>query len=325
MDVIIHCGLNKTGTSALQNFWAGTEDKLKGCGIFYPQLGREYDAHHGWALDNIYSRFENFEALAKQTLCDAEHYGSILLSSEAFQDAGRVDLIQQSFPDCNVSAVFYIRNYIDYFSSWWAEDVQSSNICAHFRTYAIMKQRYLFPVLQRWVDSLGKDRLKVLYYSRNELFGRDIRIDFMKRVFDVDVDESWSMPDNLTNPSISGNLLFIKRLVNLFLVPEDFAALRDEFEILSQIKSGFSGSVEVSPDAIADISAQYSADRDAIYREFGIYLSIERDENVCISSRNAKNLREDFVRIEQYALQNGFVLSKYLENIKSAVCNDFQH
>jgi len=321
MDIIIHCGLNKTGTSSLQHFLASNDKILRDHGVLYPNSGREAECHHGWSLSNIHHDHDQFNRLADGMFCERADEQRVVLSSEAFQDAGRIDLIRDAFRGARVSAVFYLRNYVEYFTSWWGEDVQSGTICEHATNFALMKQRFLFPILNRWHDALGRGNIMVLPYQHEVMIGGDVRCDFMKRVLDIDIasGEGWSITQEIHNPSISGNLLFLKRMINLFIQPDDLPALRDEFEILAQLKDSFLGLCHIEDKDIADIKALYEADRDSIAQEFGVIVPIAAATRRANRSPDLATLAEDLALIDGYARAHGFVLCRYLDTLTHLV------
>jgi hypothetical protein len=83
----IHCGLHKTGTTALQAFLRQNTEKLRDAGVLYPYAGCPDSCpagHHNiaWQLsrDRRYNRgYGGMDALAKEI---GDFGGDILLSSE---------------------------------------------------------------------------------------------------------------------------------------------------------------------------------------------------------------------------------------------------
>lgn len=88
-ELIVHCGLHKTGTTALQNFLLANRETLKAQGVLYPQTGvpQGLSGQHNlaWemARDRRYrSEAGNLDALFAEI---AGFSGRVVLSSEEFE------------------------------------------------------------------------------------------------------------------------------------------------------------------------------------------------------------------------------------------------
>jgi hypothetical protein len=88
--VFVHCGLHKTGTTALQQFLLSVSPSLQALGILFPRAGRLDHwggGHHNiaWHLthDRRYdSKWGTFDALLDEIVA---HDGDVVLSSEDFE------------------------------------------------------------------------------------------------------------------------------------------------------------------------------------------------------------------------------------------------
>lgn len=123
--VFVHCGLHKTGTTALQQFLLAVSPSLLKLGILFPRAGRLDHwggGHHNtaWHLthDRRYdSRFGTFDELMNQI---AAHDGDVVLSSEDFETClGQPWLLQPLIHDHRVRGrqfvfVVYLRDQIAY-------------------------------------------------------------------------------------------------------------------------------------------------------------------------------------------------------------------
>ena len=85
--VYVHCGLHKTGTSAIQAAFHQNRPRLREHGLLYPATGDEHPGHHNLAWEIAGDRRFNPAAL---TIADAvaqaaDFDGDALLSSEDFE------------------------------------------------------------------------------------------------------------------------------------------------------------------------------------------------------------------------------------------------
>lgn len=112
--VIIHIGLHKTGTSALQRYLADNSEQLLKEGILYKLQGTKWPNHHpvavGYAEGNIkpYAR-----AFVRATMEEAGD-NTVLFSSEMFSERGfDIASFLEDLAGHDVTVYAYIRNPCD--------------------------------------------------------------------------------------------------------------------------------------------------------------------------------------------------------------------
>lgn len=125
VDVYLHIGLPKTGTTSIQNFFSVNRGELLKEGILYPEAGLRGGAHFelsdalGFKLGIRYQ--PSYEALrelrdkldSEVSSCDAIR--KLFFSSENFSLFGSVGAVAQFFSGYNVKVVIYLRRH----DSWW--------------------------------------------------------------------------------------------------------------------------------------------------------------------------------------------------------------
>jgi hypothetical protein len=130
--LLIHCGLHKTGTTALQTFLRKNTERLRTAGILYPYAGcfdSVASGHHNiaWqiARDRRFDKkWGDIGALAKEI---GNFSGDILLSSEDFECSfGRPDafapLVQYAVStQRELFLIIYVRNQMSYLESLYCE------------------------------------------------------------------------------------------------------------------------------------------------------------------------------------------------------------
>jgi hypothetical protein len=132
-EFFIHCGLHKTGTTALQQFMALNAQALLDSGLHYPAGGTgSTKAHHNlaWQLARdrrFFGRFGNIElmlrqaaAIAKDTVISSEDFESSLRSPERWTSLVEA-LRGQGFA---VTFVIYLRDPASYLQSLFLENVK---------------------------------------------------------------------------------------------------------------------------------------------------------------------------------------------------------
>ncbi len=121
--VYLHIGLNKTGTSTLQGFFAHHRDRLAAEGILYPQAGLRGTAHYDLSAALGFNRWgdppspERIRQLGEQLRAEIQRIQprKILISSEMFVLPGEIERVRHFFADCEVYVVIYLRRH----DNWW--------------------------------------------------------------------------------------------------------------------------------------------------------------------------------------------------------------
>src|SRR6476620_8570185 len=134
MRYLLHIGCNKTGTSSLQTYLARSPKNLMKRGIWYPEFGRDGNAHHplAKALKRKNLSTLDIDEKAIRGVGAPDNTQAMLLSSEAFQSAPDVPYIASYFPPDQTTVVIYVREHVSYLASWYQEVVQSRSTTCSF-------------------------------------------------------------------------------------------------------------------------------------------------------------------------------------------------
>ena len=193
MNIIVHIGLDKTGTSSLQNALVNATDALAKGGFVYPAVGLQ-DNHHidvARALGFGSTEIDDVRATEVLSALRATVAGcseTVILSSEHFCYRAwqpQIDALRRFFADDTVTIVVYLRNQVDWLLSLYGEAIKWGNVDG-FDTYANLRPRrpdYL-GFLDRWSAVFGTENVRVLLYdeegdvsqsfARNFLGGEDL-------------------------------------------------------------------------------------------------------------------------------------------------------
>ena len=130
--LFIHCGLHKTGSTAIQKFFILNKDAIKKKGLLYPNSGILHYGHHNiafyFAKDRRYRHeYSSVDELKQEiSLFD----GDILISSEAFEfilyNTEAMLNLQKYVKSVNrdLILIIYLRNQLDYFESIYLENLR---------------------------------------------------------------------------------------------------------------------------------------------------------------------------------------------------------
>jgi hypothetical protein len=312
MKYILHIGINKTGSKALQAFLGSSRQELQKIGICYPKLGRYWADHRDLAQAIKEGDFARF-AIDPKAIADlARRPGDVvLLSSEDFHAIQNVADVAVHFPPETTKVVLYLREHVSYMRSWYQHAVKLRNITCSIAEYAQINARNFADLVRRW-RAVYADNLVVRTYNRPELAGGDIAVDFFSAAFGARPPAARKVEDR--NPGISGNLLFLKLVLNHFLSAEENQRCRDDWDRVSSLDERFSGRIFVSEDDVKRIARVHRADRAALHEEFGINFRPPPGALAGNAIPDLPRLQDDITRISDHAKSQGFALYEILES-----------
>lgn len=228
--IILHIGIHKTGTSAIQQFLSTNSALLEAQGIFYPLLRKEWNNHNplAWCLMDpkyappnaqYYKKYgaeEQWETLLDRISENACH--TVLLSGEDFalvRDPARLTDLLNGF---DPRIILYLRRQDQLLQSIYNQDVKGAAWMRTQRFDEFLNNHRLDDLirydrfLNRWVSVFGKKRLSVGVYEKARLRNGLIP-DFVERA-GIRVDERFVIPSVFENPSLSPFELELKRILN---------------------------------------------------------------------------------------------------------------
>jgi hypothetical protein len=240
LDLYLHIGTEKTGTTAIQRFMADNRARLRDAGVLYPEtlgdgsqkaltvLGQDKDVSRSlWRLVGISSAAE-LDTLENNVRAGLElemraGFSKIVLSSEHCSsrlreesEVGRLrDFLEPIFD--RIRIVVYLRRQDDFLLSSYSTSVKTG----HTHLLSLpgpkgMHRRYDFDaLLSRWAKSFGRENIICRKYERASLVGGDILDDFMDAT-GIDAGGGYRKPPNL-NESLDADALEFLRLLNSHL------------------------------------------------------------------------------------------------------------
>jgi hypothetical protein len=272
MRYVLHIGTNKTGTSALQDYLGANRDELLKHRIWYPRIGRSNNAHHDLAeaikLGGTFADFGIDLDVLKETSAPGG-VETVLISSENFNTLRDLSRVATLFPPDRTKVVVYLREHVSYLASWYQQDVQAARarITCSFDEYVRLQGYSFLDRLNLWREIYGGN-LTVRGYSRNALRGGDIVQDFFESAFGCSPPVPPRPGD--TNPSISGNLLFLKLVLNHVLTSEENRLIVEELSALAVLDKRFHGHFQISEQDANRIAHRFGPDRKKLKEEYGI-------------------------------------------------------
>ena len=218
----LHIGMGKTGTTALQNFFWENRKLLASRDICYPKLGTMSNAHHLLSphiprfLENEWD-FKTVDEWAPKLAESTE--SRILLSSElmAWADESKArKFCAQVSAWFDVHVVGYVRRQDNIIMASYNQQIKAGPQKRRIDLiYRKQIERFDYPkILAPWADSLEPGKMIVRPYEKQQFHEGDIRKDFLRHVFQLDLDDDFSVSEENSNPRLSLGASEYKRMVN---------------------------------------------------------------------------------------------------------------
>ena len=262
---LLHIGANKTGTSSVQRMLATNAPALARAGWVYPDFHLSHCAHHplAYALAGHPTRGlpQGWRGAFAQVTADPGR--AYVISSELFFRTVPPEAAATLFPPGQTRILLYLRDHLSYLASWYAQAVQERNLTAGFDDYIRLFPQPFDAFLKRWEAVYGAEAITLRPFRREAFAGGDIRQDMLAQMGGV---EGITMPEADSNLTISGNLLFFKRMLNHVMSYDEAHAhpIPDEFGAYAELQESFRGRFEIGPDTTRLVARLFADDSSAL-------------------------------------------------------------
>lgn len=312
---LLHIGANKTGTSSIQRMLVENTSALSDAGWAYPDFHLQHCAHHAlaYALAGHPTRGlgEGWRGAWAQATADPNR--RTVVSSELFFRNVPPQAAATLFPPGQTRIVLYLREHLSYLASWYAQAVQERNLTASFDDYIRLFPQPFDVFLKRWETVYGADAITLRPFRRDAFPGGDIRADFLTQMGGVD---GITMPAADSNLTISGNLLFFKRLLNHVMSYEEAHAypIPDEFGAYAELTETFRGRFETGPKTAELVSHLFAKDRAAL-KARGVHLGPVPERVKGQPCPNYDTLQDEVTLIARVANETGKAFLPYARRL----------
>jgi len=238
MRVYLHIGLEKTGTSSIQQFLRINRDALKAARLLFPHApGAENhmalsaaaqneqkrdDLRMIYGLDSPAKIREFRKTLVEKLVAEAEEAGchTVVLSGEhcssRLTTPAEVELLWRMLQSLtkDIRVIVYLRRQDEFLCSTYSTDVKSGFTGSmKLPSAELREQRYnYYPLLERWDSVVGRANLICRIYDRAALKDGDVVADFLQ-LLGLDYEENYRRPERV-NESLDVNALEFLRLFN---------------------------------------------------------------------------------------------------------------
>lgn len=298
-SLLIHIGMPKTGTTALQNFLLQNNDKLLKYGWCYPILSEdEMDTQDMSDIEACGNAYDIYQALVSENNKQELDKGmeivlkklkekNVIISTEGISVDGIELFIGGIEKIKKIKVVVYLRRQDREIESMYNQLIKGGNVYDTFEKFIESEEN-----LKKWLgylsklDSIsqiiGKENLIVRVYESQQLVGNDIVADFMS-VLGIPLDKDEWKKNLKKNFAIEGNALEIKRVVNSAFGIKSFFN-KENMEVDRDTKVNFN-------DIFIKLSGSFKKSND----EFGFFMTDKRKEF-----------------LEKFALENEQIAREYL-------------
>lgn len=184
--IYLHIGLNKTGTSSMQQFAAMNRPLLAAAGIDYPEVGAARHAHHHLknalqAVDAGAVPGAEIEAVAAHVAADPA--GTFLFSSEGLSLLGEAAVahLAAALRGHEVRILLYVRDFAACLMSMYNQQAKSGRTVLDFDDFvAVSRAQGRMDVAGKaalWMRHFGRENLRLRSVVPADLVGGDLIAD----------------------------------------------------------------------------------------------------------------------------------------------------
>lgn len=288
VDVVLHIGAPKTGSSAIQRFCLNNRDQLLRAGYYYPRHFVDKNGVSGGhsLVGKLLreNRVRKANLYFRMMLLAARLRGkTLLLSSESFyRNARKFGPLLQGL---NVRVIGWFRHPVEALVSSYNQSVKR-----HFWTSDIsemLNERFMKTGaanlngrrLRLWADTVGDRYCTFLPYVKEPKASDPVDVEAIERVWlralgvDTGQVENFAFDDKRVNRSYVEEALELKRMLNLVLLPEESGlasrvdwALQDFSDNADD--DGHSLGVYLKPEQVKKLNDRFSRANAILARRF---------------------------------------------------------
>lgn len=219
MELILHIGTPKTGTTALQEFFYSNYNELLNNDILYPKDVCHNNLVHypiNWAIENNDTKvFKKLKNEIKRNKPKTVIVSSEMFTAPRFHSNLAIGKVRSFFTELgfkinNIKVVIYFRRQDEYCESIYNEMVKNHNWSKEITQTAFPGDYYY--LLQLWAQFFTKENIYIGIYNKNG-FKKDIFNDFLN-ICNLKDTENYIRPHKDPNPRLTDLQMEILRLVN---------------------------------------------------------------------------------------------------------------
>ncbi len=230
-SLYIHMGMAKTGTTAIQQFFARNGEALKQFGISYPVMEQKVVLEH---RNGHFLATRDYDRDLDQrnwgiVESELKKYDTVILSDETiFRTSGYIEdfwrMLKRRLDKvgANLKVIFYIRRQDDFLWSYYMQMVRKTKRILPLRESVLRDFMYMpywdyYNYTKRLESVLGKGNVIVRVYEKEQFKSeRESVVDDILEYFGIGADQydKFQFDSGMSNPSMGDLSVAAKRLVN---------------------------------------------------------------------------------------------------------------
>ena len=296
IDIYIHIGTHKTGTSYIQKSFKNNKYRLISLKrLYYIDLTKEIKkiVYRPITNDSIheFNKFINIEMKkAKKMRCKKVFICSEHLSGNVYEGYNNVGLIanvlKQNLTSYKPKIILYLRNHIDFIDSFYRQLIHQGKNCSfdeYFETITPSKYNWR-NVINEYGKCFGGDSLCVKTYDENRFRSNN---SILLEIFDIlHISKRYiKFIDLNINKSFSDKSIEIAQIVNSKLCQSDYQKLRcfiQDYQTENKEKSF------IDQKKFMKLNLYYKNMIDEIIQKYNLGNSLILKPPIEISIRNSK-------------------------------------
>ena len=326
---ILHIGMPKTGTTSLQHAFLDHKETLRQRGVVYPNTGIQKNnvlgnaRHHGImeVLNGCDPELADMpvnwtEKFRKET-AEAE---ICVVSSESFHRIHNPEIVLSLFPRDRTRVVIYLREPVGHVVSRFANRIRWRNSTMNLLDFAKFVHWSNLDIVDRWAKVFGSGNIALRLFDRRALRGGDIVADFANLVR-PGLDDAFSDREYEFSPTIAGNLLYFKSILNFFIDSDESISVEKEVTDMAKLDPDFHGALPVCRKTVDKIADMHRKDCEALEKRYGLSIEPRSEPIEGPAFPDRGKLAQDFARIQAKARANGGKLALFLDRMSDIFFN----
>lgn len=261
---------------------------------------------------NYFIKRDKLEDLIK-SFASSHAHSILVLSSEAFYISNNIYLFKELAINIGleVEFVIFVRDPFEFYRSWYQEAVQSTAITSNFGQFFINYKKDFNREFQK-ISEVAPLHVKPMF-----------SIDESGKKFNVissflEIIGAPSLTSELhathQNPSISGNLFLLKRMLNLFICEDECEQLAFEFAKISAIDPDFQGKIKIDLFEFGEFGNFYKDDLNYFEELTGVRIE---EKNTILKERSYEigllRRHSDLKKIYNFCREEKLLTAKVME------------
>lgn len=249
MDLIIHAGLPKTGSTSLQNSLVKNSNLLEKNNYFYPIIDKKESSHHLIVFSFKSNTLTDTNQKQIHEYLSSINVEKLILSSELFLYLlpEQLEHFKKILSFDNLRIIFYQRNLMDFIISSWNQSIRFGNtetfsdffknLCLPVNSLKLSSSIDFHTMYTRWAECFGKESIEIYDYDQID----DVVDHFFKEILHIDnftQSEKINVSEDMFNIEFK-RVINETRLTSPFFDAKFFSNENPFYEELLELKKEF--------------------------------------------------------------------------------------